>query len=665
MILKSHRRRVAAASFVLLSMFLVVTARLVQLQIVERGKFGPNGPFQTSIHLARGTIYDRNMNKLALSVPVLSLFADPYRVGDAAAAADKLASVLLVDREVLLAKLSERRRFVWLARKLDREAADAVRALHLKGVGFKREDKRQYPSGSLAANLLGFVGIDEEGLEGVEYEYESVLAATPGVKLVLGGPGGLEVPNSSVVVRPPEGGNHVCLTIDDVIQHLAEKEVQTIFATWQPKSCFIIVQDPKNGDILACAVRPTFDPNRYGSFPRWAFKKRAVTDIYEPGSVFKVVTASAALEDKRVTPETQFHCPGFVKVYDVTMGCTGTHGTISIREAIEKSCNVVMAKVGRLVGPESLYYYIRKFGFGEKTDIGLPGEALGLVRLPTDWSGISSSAISIGQEIGVTGLQMVTAVSVIANGGMLVKPQVVHRIVASDGQGVVRENSVEFRRRVISEDVARCLASMMQRVVVHGTGRRGKLDQYTAAGKTGTSQKLGPGQEGLKVVSFAGFVPVLNPAVTIYVVVNEPQTDDPAVSIAGGSIAAPAFRNLAGKVMLYLGVPPDSVAEDDATTAVTRVGALTPLSPQSSPPVVVAADDLPVELAGADDDPIAQVLDGALAPLPGLVGIGSPEPVGEPVDEPASAELEIGRVIDAAVQRRYMLGTTGRAALGP
>ena len=665
MILKSHRRRVAASAMVLLVMFLIVSLRLVQLQIVERGRFGPNGPYQSSIHRSRGAIFDRNMNKLALSIPVLSLYADPHRVNNAEAVADALAGFGLGKREKLLHKLHEQKHFVWLARKLDRETAEAIRALKLKGLGFKREDKRQYPSGTLAANILGFAGIDEEGLEGVEYEHEKTLAPIDGVKLVLSGPGGLEIPNSTVIVRPPEGGYNLCLTIDDVIQHLAEKEIQLIFDKWQPKSCFIIVQEPKTGEILACAVRPTYDPNRYASYPSWAYKNRAVTDIYEPGSVFKVVTASAALEDKRVTPETSFHCPGFVKVYGLTMGCTGIHGTITIRQAIEKSCNAVMAKVGRLVGPESLYYYIRKFGFGEKTEIDLPGEAVGLVRLPNDWSGISSSSISIGQEIGVTGMQMVSAVSVIANGGTLVKPQIVRKVLSHDRRKVIREPQVEFKRRVVSPEVAATMAGMMERVVVTGTGRRGKLEQYTAAGKTGTSQKLGRGEQGRKVVSFAGFAPVENPAVTIYVVVNEPKADDPKI-LQGGVVAAPAFQNIAPNILLYMGVPPGKVADvhSDQPTSLDVVNNR-PLRRQSMAPVVtptavVAADEMTLGNGQMIEDPVSRVLDSALQPLPGTAGISTPLDEAETLND----DSDIGKVIDAAVQRRYMLGTSGTVTYG-
>ncbi len=664
MILKSHRRRVAASAVVLFMMFLLVSVRLVQLQIIDRGRFGPNGPYQSSIHRSRGAIFDRNLNKLALSVPVLSLYADPHRVTNAEAVADALAGLGLGARDKLLLKLQEKKHFVWLARKLDRKTTEAIRTLKLKGLGFKREDKRQYPSGTLAANLLGFAGIDEEGLEGIEYEHEKTLAPIDGVKLVLSGPGGLEIPNSTVIVRPPEGGYNLCLTIDDVIQHLAEKEAQTIFEKWQPKSCFIVVQEPKSGEILACAVRPTFNPNQYGSYPSWAYKNRAVTDIYEPGSVFKVVTASAALEDKRVTPETSFHCPGFVKVYGLTMGCTSIHGTINIRQAIEKSCNAVMAKVGRLVGPESLYYYIRKFGFGEKTDVELPGEAVGLLRLPSDWSGLSSSSISIGQEIGVTGMQMISAVSVIANGGTLVKPQIVRKILSHDRKKVIREPKVEFKRRVVSSSIAKTMAGMMERVVVYGTGRRGSLEQYTAAGKTGTSQKLGRGEQGRKVVSFAGFAPAENPAVTIYVVVNEPKAED-SNQIQGGVVAAPAFQNIAPNILLYMGVPPDrATGGDKLPEVVTQPLRGQMVTPVVAPTAVVAADEMTLDQGQSLNDPVARVLDAALAPLPGTAGIGeeTQEDSGMSLDDGSS---DIGKVIDAAVQRRYMLGTSGSTSYGP
>jgi cell division protein FtsI/penicillin-binding protein 2 len=606
------------------------------------------------------------MNKFALSVPVYSLYGEPNRLADPEGTATKLSYILSVDRNELQRKLEGKKRFIWLARELSDEVCLAIKKLKIKGLGFKREDQRRYPNGMLAANLIGFAGIDEEGLEGIEYQYDSILSPVNGTKLVLKGPGGVEIPNGTVIVRPPEGGQNLVLTIDDVVQHLAEKELVKIVEQWNPKSCFIVVQQPYTGEILACATRPSYNLTNYGDFPHESYKNRAVTDIYEPGSVFKIVTAAAALEDKRIVPETTFHCPGFVKVYGITMGCTSKHGTITVSEAIEKSCNVVLAKVGNLLGPESLYFYIRKFGFGEKTGISLPGESIGLLRLPTKWSGISSSAISFGQEIGVTGIQMITAISTVANGGSLVKPQIVKKIMSYDMTKTIEETGIDFRRRVISEDVARSVKGMMEQVVVYGTGRRGSLDRYTAAGKTGTSQKLAKKETGLKVVSFAGFLPVEKPAVTIYVVVDEPHGDH----VGGSTVAAPAFASLAGKLMLYLGVTPDKVAgADDPQHRYDHeeTGVTTP--PPDDPPSRDVPPSTQNLIQGRNSisepsslDPAGMVIEAALAPLPGSAGVNMGIDVyttGSEHNEAPSGDI-IGSVIDAQVQKTYLLGTEGR-----
>ena len=616
-----------------------------------------NSPREVQIHRNRGAILDRNLNKFALSVPVHSLYGEPHRIKDPQAVSETLSYILRQDSSELFRKLSSKKRFVWLVRELSDDTYLAVKKLNIRGLRFKTEDQRRYPNGTLAANLIGFAGIDEEGLEGIEYQYDSILSPVDGTKLVLKGPGGVEVPNGTVIVRNADGGQNLVLTIDDVIQHLAEKELNKIVEQWSPKSCFIIVQQPYTGEILACASRPTYNPANYGDFDRKNFKNRAVTDIYEPGSVFKIVTAAAALEDNRILPNTTFHCPGFVKVYGITMGCTGTHGTITVGTAIEKSCNAVLAKIGHLLGPESLYFYIRKFGFGEKTGISLPGESVGLLRLPTKWSGISSSAISFGQEIGVTGIQMVNAISTVANGGRLVKPQIVKKVMSYDMTKVVHETGIEFRRRVIRESVARDVKGMMERVVVYGTGRRGRLDRYTAAGKTGTSQKLAKKESGLKVVSFAGFLPVEKPEVTIYVVVDEPKGE----KIGGSTVAAPAFARLAGKLMLYLGVTPDRIPGQEphrpVETPAPTPSVFPPPSGEGSMNGVETgmAQDLP---SGVYVDSVGKVLDSALAPLPdggGITNTHSPESAQDPFGD------TIGSVIDAQVQRTYLLGTEGRS----
>jgi len=649
MILRSHRRRVAALAALMLCLYGFLGFRLFQIQVQGSDQFRSANMKATKLLRPRGFIFDRNGNKFAVSLPVLSLYADPHIVEKPAEVAERLASLLHMDWHKLAAKLTSKRRFVWLARKLDRSVAERVRALSVPGLGFRQEYQRFYPKGTLAANVLGFVGMDGKGLEGLEYQHDDILASRPGEKLALVGLTGIEIPNGDVVVREPEGGANITLTIDEVIQHLCEREIEEIFANWQPKSCFIFVVEPFSGEVLACAVRPTFDPNIFSTYPKWSYKNRAITDMYEPGSVFKIVTAAAGLEDMRVQPETTFHCPGFIKLYGISIGCTSRHGDVTLRQAIEKSCNTAMAKVGLLLGPESLYYYIRKFGFGEETGIDLPGEIEGLVRLPKKWSGLSPAAISMGQEIGVTGIQMVQAVSTIANGGNLMVPHIIRRIETHDGQRIISQNEPIVCRRVVREKVAVELASMMERVVVQGTGRRGRLDLYTAAGKTGTSQKLGRGSEGKKVVSFAGFIPVHQPSATIYIVVNEPKGDKPS----GGKVCAPVFRRLAGKIMLYLEVRPDRNDDTADANAAAPPAVASPLPALSIPSPSFRVRPM-MDLRSSD--PVQAVLDTAVAPLPGAGGVGN---------DPVDGNSQIGQVIDAALHERgALLGASGSASWG-
>ncbi len=609
---------------VLISLFFFVcgallVAKLYVLQIADRDRFIRHVRHDRieRIPRKRGSIYDRNGNLLAFSLPAYSLYADPRHVTEKERAVETLHRMFGIDRRSLLRKLSSGRGFEWIRRKLDKHSMEAFKALHLAGFGFRKEFKRYYPNGTLAANVIGFVGMDNIGLEGVECYFEGVLAGVDGEKLVLRGPDGLELPSSELVLKEPEGGSDLYLTIDEVVQHMVERELDEICRRYDPLSAFIIVMDPHTGEVLAMGNRPTYDLNSFASYSASSYKNRAIADIYPPGSVFKIITAAAALEDDKVTPETVFHCPGYIRLWGVKIRCTAAHGDLDLRRILEKSCNTGIIKVGQVVGPENLYYYVRKFGFGDKTGIELPGEQKGIVRYPEHWSGISLGAISMGQEIGVTGIQMACAMCVIANGGVLMRPTVVRRIVSREGR-VLRELEPAARLRVISKRTADELVSMLTQVVVRGTGRRGRLDLYTAAGKTGTAQKLGrmerrkagePNRRRL-VVSFAGFVPVRDPRVVIYIVVDEPRGE----RVSGGLVAAPAFRELARGIMIHLEVPPDK------TSPVAEGGGAPPHEEREGAGGAIEDEGEARAQQEADFDGVPR-LDESIAPLPGGAGV--------------------------------------------
>lgn len=542
-----------------LVVLLVLVARLFQLQI-PADAFPARNPHlkRVVLHRERGAILDRNGNRLAFSIPAMGVQCDTRQIPDPERVAELLGPLLGIVPEELAKRLGSGRGYELLAHKVDPEVADQIRKLRIPGLGFEQEYRRFYPNGSMASTLLGFVGSDGHGLEGIEHRYEDVLAAVPGEKVVLQGLRGFELPGGVLRVDPPKGAADVYLTIDEIIQHLAEKELDNIERSYRPKSASLLVMDPNTGEILAWAGRPGFDPNSYQAYPKWSWRNRMITDIFEPGSTFKIITAAAALEDKVLELGTRFECPGYAKLWGHVIGCTGNHGEVALPDIIAKSCNTGIIKIGHVLGPQDLYYYTRKFGFGQETGLPLPGETAGILRVPEKWSGMSIGAISMGQEVGVTAVQMASAISAIANGGLLIEPRIVSKILDRDGNRVDKGPDVVVKHRVIERGTAETITRLMSEVVVRGTGRRGRVDTWQAAGKTGTSQKLGmrtaAGESEKFVASFVGFLPVRSPRILIYIVINEPTGE----GFRGGEIAAPSFSTLAPKIMIYRDIPPDT-----------------------------------------------------------------------------------------------------------
>ncbi|MBI3603041.1 MAG: penicillin-binding protein 2, partial [Nitrospirae bacterium] len=501
----------------------------------------------------RGGIYDRQGKVLAINMDVPSVFGVPTSLENPSGVARDLARVLHVRADEIERKLRQERSFVWIARKLDPEQGRSLESLSLEGIGTVMEGRRFYPKGPLLAHVLGFAGMDGQGLEGVERRYESHLHGEKQLVVLQRDALGRTVFPKGLNEQAPSAGHNVTLTIDEVIQYIAEKELDEAVSTTRAKGGVAVVMEPRTGAILALAISPKFDPNavRAVSPDRW--RNRALTDAYEPGSTMKVFIAAAALEEKVMEPGTLIHGEnGQMTVAGTVIHDHEKSGWITFSQVIQKSSNIGAAKTAMALGEERVYRYIRAFGFGEKSDIDLPGEAAGLVKEPKNWGRRSLASMAIGQEIGVTAMQLVTAVSAVANGGWLMKPYVVSDVRDGKGQ-VVAQNGPQVRRRPISAETAKTLTTILEGVVTNGTGTKAAVPGYRVAGKTGTAQKIDP-QTGaysstLFVGSFTGFVPAENPRLAIVVIIDEPHAE-----AWGGVIAAPVFRRIAEQTLPYLGV---------------------------------------------------------------------------------------------------------------
>jgi cell division protein FtsI (penicillin-binding protein 3) len=536
-----------------------IQLRLIQIQVLRSPSLraAAKSQQQTVITLdpKRGPIYDRNGRELALSVDVDSVYADPSEVANPTLAARKLASVLSVRYEDLRAKLKSGRRFAWVERKISPAQRKSVERLNLKGVYFVRESKRFYPNGSLAAHVLGYAGVDNQGLDGIEYSQDSFTRGKPGFLIALRDGRGRRALGQSE--RPPTSGSSVVLSLDEVIQHLAERELERTVQEHQAKGGSVIVMRPDTGEILALANRPTFDPNAYSDYPLDARQNRAIGALYEPGSTFKIVTAGAALEEKKVTPGTVIYCEhGAIKIGRFTIKEDRLpFDYLSVEEIVEKSSNVGSIKLATMMSGPVFYRHITDFGFGSATGIDLPGEARGILRSPEQWSGLSHASLAIGQEVGVTPLQSVSAMAAVANSGILRRPWIVAGLMGADGSLSRPTRSADPGRRVLSTDTAAALTAILEKVVTDGTGKAAILAGYRVAGKTGTAQKIdesGRYSRGKYVASFAGFVPSRSPALAMIVVIDEPHG-----GFHGGEIAAPTFARIALPSLQYLGVMPE------------------------------------------------------------------------------------------------------------
>ena len=542
---------------------LVVVGRLVQLQVMGRRFYEQQALRQSerTINLdpRRGAIVDRHGHPLAVSVDAESIYAVPQDIEDPAGTAAALGRALGLDaaaRRDMQAALEKTRAFVWVRRKVDPGTARAVRALALDGIGFLTENRRYYPQRELAAHVIGYVGLDNTGMSGIEYAFEDAIRGRA-AKIFIRTDARRRATEHRE--KPSTEGHTVVLTIDDAIQHVAEKELERAVQETSSIAGVVVVMDPRTGEILALANRPTFNPNKFGAYPSSRWRNRAVADAYEPGSMFKIITAAAGLGEKVVDPDEMIDCGhGAIEVSGIRINDHKVFDQLSFRDVIAKSSDVGVARVAQRLGRENFNRYMREFGFGAVTGVELPGESGGLLRPPNRWSALSLPTLAFGQEIGVTALQMTVAVAAVANGGYLMKPTIVKQVEDSEGR-VVREARPVAVRRVLDAATADTLTDILRGVVLHGTGHKAAIPGYAVAGKTGTAQKVEPsGRYSMvdHVASFVGFVPASRPALVVLISLDTPR--GPANE--GGDVAAPLFARIAEPALRRLAVPPDDPA---------------------------------------------------------------------------------------------------------
>ena len=546
---------------VMLLWCVAICGRLVYLQIFSYGRFVKQAGHQQQraipLSAKRGVIYDRAGHELAMSVLVDSAFAVPTEVKDLPTAVNLITRITGDDYNVVLADCRAHKTFCWVARKAKDETIERINSLKLQGIHFQKEPRRFYPARDLAAQVLGSVGMEDSGQSGIEHEFDDQLRGRPGKMFIS-----VDAHKQwfADVETQPTPGDNLVLTLDKNIQYVAEKELDQAIHDTQAIAGTVIVENPHTGEVLALANRPTFNANLHKQITPTALTNRAVSYIYEPGSTFKLVTIAAALEEKLTNPDELFDCQMGSIVYNgMRIRDSKPHGLLPVWGVLSKSSDVGSIKIALRLGEDRYYNYIRAFGFGQQTGIELPGETRGMTKPPSRWSKVSIAAISIGQEIGVSPIQLAGLVSTFANDGVYVAPRIVSGTVPPLGA----VQNVEFHpvdgRRVISSYTAAEMRSMMQKVVLDPagtTGGRAILQGYSSAGKTGTGQKVDPATGGYSktkyVGSFAGFAPVNNPQVVVVVIL-----DSAVGPHQGGQVAAPVFRRVTQQVLEYLHVPHD------------------------------------------------------------------------------------------------------------
>ncbi|MGD0358758.1 MAG: penicillin-binding transpeptidase domain-containing protein [Terracidiphilus sp.] len=671
---------------------ILIAVRLIWLQVVNHGEFLERAQRQQQsifdVAPQRGMLYDRNLRELAITVQVDSIFAVPSEIADKQAAAHALAAIVHTDpddaqtsEEQIDARLSTGRSFAWVARRVTAETSahvkDLIKAQDLKGIYFQKEFQRFYPDNEIAAQVLGYVGMDDKGLGGLEQKFEPQLHGVSG-RMYTALDARRHVLGSSE--REPQPGRNLVLTIDENIQFIAERALDHAMERTQAASGTVVIQDVHTGQILALAIRPTFNPNLFRHATPELLRNHAVSDVYEPGSVFKLVTYSAALEQQAVTPDSIIDCQGG----KITLAgriihddkSEGALGKITVSQALAKSSDVAAVKLALKVGQDRFYQYVRDFGFGSRTGAEMPGETRGLLQSVDKWSASSIGSVAIGQEIGVTPIQLVTMVSTIANGGVYLPPHVLMpgqvEVAANGKTPAVPQTPMPFKpggdlpdplppgaHRVLSTMTAAEMRKMMEGVVLYGTGKQAQLNGYSSGGKTGTAQKIDPAtglySKTLHIASFAGIAPVNNPVIAVAVVI-----DSPKGNYYGATVSAPVFAEVAQQVLEYLAVPHDidlrqhralskadlQVKEDDTHAQTSDINAL-----------YAAANNLP------SDDPLStltnQTKNSNQPPTASQPAAASPSQTGaQPAGAAVNAQAQSSQPVSAKPQTASLPATT-------
>jgi cell division protein FtsI/penicillin-binding protein 2 len=556
---KEKKERITFLFILFIVFYFLLIYRLYNIQVIQSNKFEEIAQQEHltsfSIEGERGNIYDRNLKKLVVNVNVQSLFAIPPKIENPREAALKISLILNLETKEVLDKLNQKRPFVWIKRKLNETEVEEIKKLNLEGLDFLKESKRFYPKQYLASNLMGFVGIDNQGLEGLELFFDQELKGLPGLVVLERDASGDEIPLSIKELNTHRDGNSIVLTIDEFIQYITEEALDKAFQKYKAKAGVAIVVEPKTGEVLAIAVRPSYDPNYFNKYALDLWRNLAITNTYEPGSTFKIVTIATALEEGVVKLDDQFYCKGWTNYNGHIFHDIHQHGSQNLTDIVKNSCNVGVIQVGTRLEQKVFEKSIRRFGFGTLTEINLPGEVNGLIRSSKDWSKISLASISIGQEISITPIQLIMAISAIANRGTLMKPLIVKEILDSN-QNSVKVFKPKAVRQVVSVETALTMTKILEQVVIDGTGMEAKLDEYQVAGKTGTGQifdfATGKYSNSAYTSLFVGYVPAENPKISILILLDQPKG-----SYYGGTVAAPVFKEIASKVLPYLSIPPN------------------------------------------------------------------------------------------------------------
>lgn len=586
------KKRMIFIFLMFLIVFLLFGGRLFYVQIVKGAEYSQkaegNRTESASVAAKRGTIFDRKGNELAVSTTAQSLHAVPteFKNQDSINKAAKILALNLnMDEDSIKQTLSSDKSFAYikrqmepdLAAKIDQELKDAK----IEGLYFTPESKRYYPHNTLASQVLGICGVDNNGLEGIEFYYDKLIGGQAGEIVIEKDGKGTQLPQSTHSYKAPVEGTDVILTIDSTIQYIVEEQLDKVYNEQKANKAIAIVMDPRTGEILAMSSRPTYNPNEYSAAPVENRRNSAISDVYEPGSTMKVCTAAAALQEGLFNRDSHFFCPGYVDIGDKVIKCahSNAHGDQTFAQILENSCNVGFVAVGQGLGLERYYAYMDKFGFGHRTGIDLPGEADGLIIPRESARKLDLATMSIGQANASTPLQVINAISSIANGGMVVKPHLLKSVKGEDGQWQEKDYSAD-QQQVVSKATADTLLSILEGEVDHGTGQNAIMEGYRVGGKTGTAQKVGPDGQYMAnefIVSFIGLAPISNPRLVCLVVVDNPKGE----LVTGGDIAAPVVREILKQSFDYMQVPydkalstPDSPGADSGLVRVPDMIAL-------------------------------------------------------------------------------------------